>query len=160
LFNDNNISAAIWEMKPGDPAIGPDGVFSEQVNLPSTGSPTWKAVAVADFAGAGTADILWRNDNGAVAIWEVTGTPDGQSIVTNVNRQFNITQTVDPSWKVVAARDFSNDGKAGILWQNDNGAIALWEHFTEGPGNQGTFIIQQNITPQPNPPGAHDWHIL
>jgi hypothetical protein len=160
LFNDDNISAAIWEMQPGGPAIGPDGAFNEQVNLPSTGSPTWKAVAVADFAGLGTADILWRNDNGAVAIWEVTGTPDGQSIVTTVSRQFNITQTVDPSWKVVAARDFSNDGKAGILWQNDNGAIALWEHFTEGPGNQGTFIIQQNITPQPNPPGVNDWHIV
>jgi hypothetical protein len=160
LFNDDNISAAIWEMQPGGPAIGPDGAFNEQVNLPSTGSPTWKAVAVADFAGLGTADILWRNDNGAVAIWEVTGTPDGQSIVTTVSRQFNITQTVDPSWKVVAARDFSNDGKAGILWQNDNGAIALWEHFTEGSGNQGTFIIQQNITPQANPPGVLDWHIV
>jgi len=153
-------SAAIWEMRPGGPAIGPNGVFTEQVNLPSTGSTTWTPVAVADFTGAGTDDILWRNDNGAVAIWEMTGSADGRSIVTNASRQFNITQTVDPSWHVVAARDFSNDGKAGILWQNNNGAIALWEHLTEGPGNQATFTVQQNITPQPNPPGVLNWHIV
>jgi hypothetical protein len=62
----------------------------------------------------------------------------------------------------VAARDFNpNDNKAGILWQNDNGAIALWETFTEGPpgSGQATFTVQQNITPQPNP-GVLDWHVV
>jgi len=163
FFNDDQLHAAIWEMQPGGPAIGPNGVFTEQVNLPSTGSTTWKPVAVADFNGAGKDDILWRNDNGAVAIWEMTGTADGKSIAVKANGQFNITQSVDPSWHVVAARDFNpNDNKAGILWQNDNGAIALWENFTEGPpgSGQATFTTQLNITPQPNPPGHLDWHIV
>src|SRR6516162_3752187 len=175
IFNDDQLHAAIWEMNPTvvaigpsgpfvqpGPPIGPNGVFTEQVNLPSTGSTTWKPVAVADFNGAGKDDILWRNDNGAVAIWEMTGTADGQSIAIKANGQFNITQSVDPSWHVVAARDFNNEGKAGILWQNDNGAIALWENFTEGPpgSGQATFTTQLNITPQPNPPVNPDWHIV
>jgi len=175
FFNDDQLHAAIWEMNPTvvaigpsgpfvqpGPPIGPNGVFTEQVNLPSTGSTTWKPVAVADFNGAGKDDILWRNDNGAVAIWEMTGTADGQSIAIKANGQFNITQIVDPSWHVVAARDFNNEGKAGILWQNDNGAIALWENFAEGPlgSGQATFTTQLNITPQPNPSGHLEWHVV
>jgi hypothetical protein len=163
FFNDNGVSAAIWEMTPGGPAIGPNGVFTQQVNLPSTGSSTWKPVAVADFNGDGKGDIVWQNTNGTVAIWEMTGNAAGAPTV-KPNGQFNIdgTQFVGPTWHVVAARDFNNDGKADLLWQNDNGAIALWENFTEGPlGSQhASFTTQLNITPQPNPPGVLDWHIV
>ena len=163
FFNDNRVNYAIWDMQPGGPAIGQNGIFTfnEQVNLPSQ-DPSWSLAGVGDFNGAGKDDILWRNTNGAVAIWEMTGTADGRSVAIKANGQFNITQTVDPSWKVAAVRDFNNDGKAGILWQNDNGAIALWENFTEGPlfSGQATFTVQQNINPQPNPPGVVDWRIV
>jgi hypothetical protein len=162
FFNDNGVSAAIWEMTPGGPAIGPNGVFTQQVNLPSTGSSTWKPVAVADFNGDGKDDIVWQNTNGTVAIWEMTANAAGAPVV-KTNGQFNIdgTQSVGPSWHVVAARDFNNDGRADLLWQNDNGAIALWENFTEGPVGSfhASFTAQHNITPQPNPPGVLDWHI-
>jgi hypothetical protein len=125
---------------------------------------------VGDFNGAGKDDILWRNTNGQVAIWEMTGTADGRSVAIKANGQFNIVQPgtntpqiVDPSWKVEAVRDFNNDGKAGILWQNDvSGQIAIWENFTEGPlgSVQASFTVQQNINPQPNPPGVVDWRIV
>ena len=46
-----------------------DGSFAA---LPST--PTaWSMVASADFNGDGNADILWRNDNGALAVWTMSG---------------------------------------------------------------------------------------
>src|SRR6516164_9748589 len=154
LFNDNRMNYAIWDMQPGGPAIGQNGIFTfnEQVNLPSQ-DPSWSLAGVGDFNGAGKDDILWRNTNGQVAIWEMTGTADGRSVAIKANGQFNITQTVDPSWKVAAVRDFNNDGKAGILWQNDAGQIAIWENFTEGPlgSAQASFTFQQNINPQPNP---------
>ena len=31
-----------------------------------------------------------------------------------------------PTWHVKAAADFNGDGKADILWQNDNGQAAIW----------------------------------
>ena len=31
-----------------------------------------------------------------------------------------------PSWKIKDAGDFNGDGKSDILWQNDNGAPAIW----------------------------------
>ncbi len=31
-----------------------------------------------------------------------------------------------PTWHVEAAADFNGDGKADILWQNDNGLPAIW----------------------------------
>ena len=34
---------------------------------------TWAIQGTADFDGDGKGDILWRNDNGAVAVWEMNG---------------------------------------------------------------------------------------
>jgi len=36
--------------------------------------PSWHALRTGDFNGDGFADILWQNDSGAVAIWEMNGT--------------------------------------------------------------------------------------
>jgi hypothetical protein len=164
FFNDNGVSAAIWEMNPNGPAIGPNGTFTQQVDLKSTGSPTWHPIAAADFNADGKDDILWQNTNGTVAIWEMTGNGAGTTTAIKPNGEFNIdgTQFVGPTWHVVAARDFNNDSKADLLWQNDNGAIALWENFTEGPigSVQASFTTQLDITPQPNPSGHLDWHIV
>jgi FG-GAP-like repeat len=164
FFNDNGLSAAIWEMNPNGPAIGPNGIFTQQVDLKSTGSPTWHPIAAADFNADGKDDILWQNTNGTVAIWEMTGNGAGTTTAIKPNGEFNIdgTQFVGPTWHVVAARDFNNDSKADLLWQNDNGAIALWENFTEGPigSVQASFTTQLNITPQPNPSGHLDWHVV
>jgi FG-GAP-like repeat len=162
FLNDDGVSAAIWEMNPDGPAIGPNGIFTQQVNLKSTGSPTWHPIAAADFNADGKDDILWQNTNGAVAIWEMSGNNNTTAI--KPNGEFNIagTEFVGPTWHVVAARDFDNDSKADLLWQNDNGAIALWENFTEGPigSVQASFTTQLDITPQPNPSGHLDWHIV
>src|SRR6516165_10593472 len=103
FFNDNRMNYSIWDMQPGT-TIGQNGMFTfnEQVNLPAQ-DPSWSVAGVGDFNGAGTADILWRNTNGQVAVWEMTGTADNRSVA--IQGQFNIVQPgtntpqlVDPSW--------------------------------------------------------------
>jgi hypothetical protein len=36
--------------------------------------PSWHVIATGDFNGDGYSDILWQNDSGEVAIWEMNGT--------------------------------------------------------------------------------------
>jgi len=71
-----------------------------------------------DFNGDGYSDILWQNDSGEVAIWEMNG--------------FNIIASASlgnpgSSWHIRASGDFNGDGFSDILWQNDNGQVAIWE---------------------------------
>ena len=96
----------------------------------------WHAFAARDFNGDGKADILWQNDDGASAIWELNGTsiigaaPVGPAL---------------PTWHVAGTGDFNGDGRSDILWQTDNYTqLAIWEM-------NGTSIIGAAFLPDPGP---------
>jgi FG-GAP-like repeat len=69
--------------------------------------------------GDSKSDILWRNDNGNVARWNMNGNNVLSTSLTSI-------PSVDPSWKISSTADFSGDSKSDILWRNDNGNVALW----------------------------------
>ena len=93
-----------------------------------------------DFNGDGKSDILWQNDNGQVAIWELNGTTViGGGIVGNPG----------PSWEVIATGDFNGDGISDILWQNDSGEVDIWEM-------NGTSLMAAPVLPIPVQPGTSD----
>jgi hypothetical protein len=77
----------------------------------------WHVAGVGDFNGDGKADILWRNDNGV--IFNFLGTANGGVLNNGDNSYVN----VDNVWHVAAVADFNGDGRADILWRNDNGTI-------------------------------------
>jgi len=60
-----------------------------------------------------------------------------------------------PNWHIKDAGDFNADGKADILWQNDNGQAAIWlmdglntitEHAVgTSPGSEWHVISNQDF---------------
>jgi hypothetical protein len=55
-----------------------------------------------------------------------------------------------PTWHIEDAQDYNGDGKADILWQNNNGQAAVW--FMNG----GTPIFETGVGGNPGP----DWHVI
>jgi len=70
-----------------------------------------------------SAGILWRNDNGALALWE---NPTFAASTFTFNTVAALP-TVDASWHVKGLADLNGDGRADIVFQNDSGAVAIWE---------------------------------
>jgi Domain of unknown function (DUF4347)/FG-GAP-like repeat len=108
-LNDNRV--VLWTM---------DG--ANVVDSKSTSTPTldksWKAAGTGDFNGDGKSDILWRNDDGSIALWQMNG--------TNVSSKLTSTPSLDNSWKINGTADFNGDGKTDVLWRKDSGEIAIW----------------------------------
>jgi hypothetical protein len=71
-----------------------------------------------DFNGDRNSDILFHNNSGAVAMWQM----DGMKILANAS-----VGTQSRSWHAADAFDFNGDGKADILWHNTNGQVQLWQ---------------------------------
>ncbi len=114
LWRDTSGNLSIWEM---------NGTTILNVNTAGLGNvPTaWSIVGTGDFNGDGMADILWRNTStGDIAIWEMNGT-------TILNANTAGVGNVPLNWTVVGVGDFNGDGKADILWRNNNnGNVAIW----------------------------------
>jgi V8-like Glu-specific endopeptidase len=62
-------------------------------------------------------NILWRNSNGDVELWNSNGSGGfaGQDL-----------GVVDPSWQIEGTGDFNRAAQDGILWRNSNGDVELW----------------------------------
>jgi hypothetical protein len=53
-----------------------------------------------------------------------------------------------PDWRITGTGDFYGDGHADILWQNDDGEVAIWKM-------NGTAILQSGTVANPGPA----WHV-
>jgi len=143
LFQNDNGSLAIWTITSASP-LTIAGMFAGTQNP----GPTWHVVGTGDSSGTlfAKAGILWQNDNGALALWENPTFAAGTFTFNTVAA----LPTVDASWHVKGMQDFTNLSRADIVFQNDNGAVVIWEM-------NGTTITAANlINLNPGP----SWHIV
>lgn len=92
-----------------------------------------------DFNGDGTADILWRQTSGTVAVWLMNGTASIGS---------GVPGTVASDWQIAGVGDFNGDRRADILWRQTSGTVAVWLM-------NGTALIGSGV---PGTVGS-DWQI-
>jgi Calx-beta domain-containing protein/subtilase family protein/VCBS repeat protein len=130
-----NLLGATNGVSIGD-ALGVGTIANDDHFLP----PVPPDAAPADFNSDVKADILWRNDNGTVALWTMNGA------------QKAADQVVSPlgnDWHLADTADFNADGKTDILWRNDSGAVAVWtmngaqklaDQVVSNMGNDWRFI--------------------
>jgi Ca2+-binding RTX toxin-like protein len=96
-----------------------------------------------DFNNDKKSDILWRNDDGRVAIWQMDGT-------TLLPASAVLSSVPGIDWKIASTGDFNNDSKSDILWRNDDGRVAIWQM-------DGTTITPASAVLSTNP--GVDWKI-
>lgn len=100
----------------------------------SEGTAGYHLAGMSDFDGDGHADILWRNVNGALSTWQLSG--DGAA---NQIRQNVFSAQIDTGWKIVETSDFTGDGRADILWRHENGTFSIWDASGEGAFQPGSY---------------------
>jgi hypothetical protein len=82
----------------------------------------WEIAGAGDTNGDGIAEIIWQHrTEGWLALWSLRGT---QVIGTEL---LSIRQMTDPTWHIRGVGDCGDDGRADLLWQNDTGALGVWE---------------------------------
>jgi len=161
LWQNDNGALAIWE-NPVLLNLPPPGntftparsfTFTTVAALPTV-DPSWHVKGMADVNNDNSADVVLQNDSGAVVIWEMGGAAG-----TTINAMNLVNLNPGPTWHIVGLRDMDHDLKADILFQNDNGAAAVWEGYQSLGGGSATFNTVLPITPNPNPNG-HVWDLL
>ena len=99
----------------------------------------WKIQDAADFNGDGFADVLWRNDNGQLSQW--LGSASGRLIDNGAV----VNQFVPLAWKIQGTGDFNGDGRADILWRNDNGQLSGWLGNANGGFTDNCAVVNQTV---------------
>ena len=91
--------------------------------------------------GDGKSDVLWRNDDGLIAIWQM----DGSRIAAA-----DPVMTLSNDWHIVDVGDYDGNGKSDILFRNDNGSTMEWQ--MDGSHIQTVATVQ--------PPVNTEWTVV
>ncbi len=81
----------------------------------------WHVAGTGDVNGDGHDDVIWANTNGQAQTFMMNG--DGTTLLA-VNVVADARMGAE--WRLVGTGDFNGDGRAELLWANNDGQIAEW----------------------------------
>jgi hypothetical protein len=140
VFQHNDGTLAAWYMD------GINLVAGHPINPAHAGETGWGVVGTADFSKTGSVDLVFQNVDGRLAGWYMNGLNLVQGL------QLNPDNPGDLGWEVAGTVDLNKDGNTDLLFQHDDGSVAVW--FMNGINlDTATFL---------NPPnsGGSGWHIV
>jgi len=85
--------------------------------------PNWRVAGTGDFNRDGKADLLLQHTDGRLAVWYLSGTQLIQSEMVQP------PHPGDRRWHAVGAGDRDGDGNPDVLFQHEDGTLALWYMF-------------------------------
>ena len=110
-------SLAVWFMNGVNLSGG-------QLVNPSNPDPGWRVAGTGDFDQDGNPDILFEHLDGRLAVWFMSGSNFHSSVYLSPLRA-NGT-----GWHIRAIVDLDKDGKPDLIFQHDDGTLAVW--FLDG----------------------------
>jgi hypothetical protein len=134
LFQHTDGTLAVWFMD------GINLVEGALLNPNKPGDPGWRVVGTANLTSAENTDLIFQHSDGTLAAWYM----DGTSLVRGA--LLNPSAPGQEGWRVATTLDLNGDGKTDLLFQHNDGTVAVW--FMDGinlisgqllnPANPGT----------------------
>jgi hypothetical protein len=103
-------------------------VYQGWAYLDTVGAAGWTVVAVADFDGNGTPDLVWQNTATTEVVVHYYGGTGGA-----VYQGWAYLEAGAAGWAVVGASDFDGNGVPDLVWQNATTAQVV-VHYYGGAG--------------------------
>jgi FG-GAP-like repeat len=115
-FGNNRTRTVSWTLN--------DGSGSNNLSTPATTTISFQGVPPFDFNGDVISDLVFQNE--AFNAGPNTGTPQ----IWLWNGTAVTSQTTFPNpgatWHIITSRDVNGDGKADLIWQNNDGTPGIW----------------------------------
>jgi hypothetical protein len=95
-----------------------------------------------DFNGDGLNDLIWQNrSTGEISLWRMNG-------VDLVGGNYFLPGNVgDTNWKIMGSLDADRDGQSDLLFQHDDGRVAIWR--MKGNARVEGLLVNESVTSDP-----------